>query len=156
MVGKIDKNYLNYLKKIIYKYKIKDLVHFVGPKKQEELRDYYINSYMVVVPSEWVEQFGIVGLEALACSTPVVGSNVGGIPEWLKDKKNGLLFERGNIQDLKEKIIFLLENPEKAEKYGKKGRLMVEKRFSKEKHIKKLIKIYKKLLSKNTSLLDSI
>jgi N,N'-diacetylbacillosaminyl-diphospho-undecaprenol alpha-1,3-N-acetylgalactosaminyltransferase len=59
-----------------------------------------------------------------------------------------LLFEPRNSEDLKNKIILLLDNPKLARKYGENGRKLVEKKFSKEDHIKKLIKIYEEVLQK--------
>ena len=131
---------------MVTNFNLSSIVNFFGPIYDlEAKRRLYRNAYMVVVPSIWLEQFGIVGLEAMACSTAVIGSNIGGIPEWLIDKKTGLLFERGNSEDLKKKIIFLLDHPEIAKKYGNNGRKIIEKKFSKEDHIKKLIKIYKEI-----------
>jgi glycosyltransferase involved in cell wall biosynthesis len=134
------------LKEMVNKLNLSSIVHFLGPKYDTETkRKLYKNAYITVVPSVYLEQFGIVGLESMACSTPVIGSNIGGIPEWLKDKKTGLLFEPGNSEDLKNKIIHLLDNPKLARKYGENGRKLVEKKFSKKDHIKKLIKIYEEV-----------
>jgi glycosyltransferase involved in cell wall biosynthesis len=139
-------NYEKELKKQVKDSDIHAKVSFLGYKNNNELPKFYSKAYMMVMPSTWTEQFGIIGLEAMACSTPCIGSNIGGIPEWLTDKKNGLLFEPGNSSDLKEKIIFLLKNPKIAEKYGKNGRKIAEDKFSKKEHIKELIKIYKELI----------
>lgn len=53
-----------------------------------------------VVPSIWEEIFGIVGLEYINARIPVIGSNIGGISEWLKDGVNGFLFNPGNRNEL--------------------------------------------------------
>ena len=147
IVGKGD--YEDELKKIIEQNGLSKKVTFYGHLRGNELRKLYQEAYLLVVPSIWVEQFGIVGLEAMACSTPVVGSRIGGIPEWLREKENGLLAEPGNSEDLYEKIFYLLKNPIIALKYGLNGRKIVENEFTKEKHINCLMDIYRQILDKN-------
>jgi glycosyltransferase involved in cell wall biosynthesis len=147
IVGKGD--YEDELKKIIEQNGLSKKVTFYGHLRGNELRKLYQEAYLLVVPSIWVEQFGIVGLEAMACSTPVVGSRIGGIPEWLREKENGLLAEPGNSEDLYEKIFYLLKNPRIALKYGLNGRKIVENEFTKEKHINCLMDIYRQILDKN-------
>jgi glycosyltransferase involved in cell wall biosynthesis len=133
------------LERLIKKENLTDHVQFLGYKSGEELKQLYKEAYALVVPSIWLEQFGLIGLEAMASSTPVIGSNLGGIPEWLKDNQTGRLFKPGDSEDLNQKLLFLINSPKTAELYGKQGREMVEKNFSKEKHINQLIKIYQNL-----------
>lgn len=64
-----------------------------------------------VVPSIWEEAFGIIGLEFLAAGIPVIGSNIGGTTEWLKDGKNGFLVKPNDPEALAEKMGLLVENP---------------------------------------------
>jgi glycosyltransferase involved in cell wall biosynthesis len=54
----------------------------------------------LVVPSVWPEPFGIVVLEALAAGRPVVGSSIGGIPEIVRDEREGLLVVPGDVRSL--------------------------------------------------------
>jgi len=86
-----------------------------------DIIDLYQSVDITIVPSIWSEQFGMVGPESLACGVPVIGSNVGGIPEWLKDNEHGILVPPRNSEQLAEKILFLLENKEMLIDYGKKG-----------------------------------
>jgi glycosyltransferase involved in cell wall biosynthesis len=65
-----------------------------------------------LVPSIWEEVFGIVGIEFLAAGIPVIGSNTGGIPEWLKDGENGFLFKMGDSQDMFRKMEMFVNDPE--------------------------------------------
>lgn len=64
------------------------------------LSDIYKASDWVVFPSELPESLGLVGLESLACGTPVIGTNFAGISTYLFDEYNGLTFERGNVEEL--------------------------------------------------------
>lgn len=66
----------------------------------------------IVVPSIWYENSPIVIMEALATGTPVIGTNLGGIPELVKHDVNGMLFEAGNVKDLARQLQRLLDEPE--------------------------------------------
>ena len=89
---------------------------------------------LLVLPSE-NEGLGMVLLEAMCLKKPVVGSNVGGIPEIIDDGKTGLLFENKNADDLYEKIKYLKNNRDIAEKMGLLGRARAEELFSLKKQI---------------------
>ena len=56
-------------------------------------------------PSKRNESLGLVGVEALACGVPVIGSNIGGIPGFIEEGKNGFLFDPDNEHSLVEKVI---------------------------------------------------
>ena len=72
-------------------------------------------------------------LEASMMEKPVIATNVGGIPELIKDGETGFLVEKGNHEQIIEKISFLLENPEIAGKMGAAGKKFIEENFSWEK-----------------------
>lgn len=84
---------------------------------------------LLVLPSQ-NEGLGMVILEAMCLEKPVIGSNVGGIPEIIGDGETGLLFENKNADDLYEKIKLLKNNRELAENMGVCGRERVEKLYS--------------------------
>ena len=66
---------------------------------------------VIVVPSLWYENSPNVILEALACRTPVIASNLGGMAELIQHGRNGLLFEAGNASDLAAQLGRLVEEP---------------------------------------------
>ncbi|HIP12507.1 MAG TPA: glycosyltransferase family 1 protein, partial [Arcobacter sp.] len=101
--------------------KLEKNIEFLGFVMSVDIIDLYQSVDITIVPSIWSEQFGMVGPESLACGVPVIGSNVGGIPEWLKDNEHGILVPPRNSEQLAEKILFLLENKEMLIDYGKKG-----------------------------------
>ena len=72
----------------------------------------YHKSDIFVLPS-LTEPFGIVCLEALACGLATIASNTHGPSKIINDKTDGLLFESNNLADLKIKMQYLIENPEK-------------------------------------------
>jgi glycosyltransferase involved in cell wall biosynthesis len=99
---------------------------------------------MLVTPS-LTDEFPIVNLEALSCGTPVVASDVGGIGEVVKNDVNGLLVPPNDPEKLADAIRKLLRDKELREKYGRKGRQMIEAHFSWESVAKELIRIYEPL-----------
>ena len=87
----------------------------------------------LIVPSR-IDNLPTVVMEAFSTGTPVIGSNVGGIPDMIVDGYNGLLFENENSDDLADKIIMLLKNGEKRDLLSKNARQTFENRFSVENH----------------------
>lgn len=82
--------------------RIKDNIRFLGVQLDKE--QYYANADIFVYPSVWQEAFGISIIEAMAHGMICVASQVGGIPEIISDGENGYLFEKSNIEQLKEKL----------------------------------------------------
>jgi len=89
----------------------------------------YKRADIVVVPSRWQEPFGLIGIEAFCNARPVVAFLNGGIGEWLRDGWNGLAVKPGDIDNLTEKIEFLLTHPEEAETMGHNGWNMVKEEY---------------------------
>lgn len=89
---------------------IGDLVTFLGAKDQDSLVYFYSAAEMVVMPSHY-ESFGMVALEAMACGTPVIASDVGGLSFSIEDGFNGYLVPGRDPQALADKIILLLKHP---------------------------------------------
>jgi D-inositol-3-phosphate glycosyltransferase len=77
-----------HLKQMTVKLGIQPLVRFVGRIEQKHLPPYYSAADVLVVPS-YYESFGLVGLEALACGTPVVSTDVGAMHHIVQDGKTG-------------------------------------------------------------------
>jgi glycosyltransferase involved in cell wall biosynthesis len=120
---------MNLFKKNIRKAKLEKEIRFLGFKSQKDVAQLIKTSVALLLPSK-TEGFGRVIIEAFACSRPVIGSNVGGIPELIESEKNGLLMEPGNSEDLADKLVFSLENPERMKNMGERGRTRVEHNFS--------------------------
>ncbi|MCK4401029.1 GT4 family glycosyltransferase PelF [bacterium] len=94
------------------------------------------------------EALGIAILEAMACSKPVVATNVGGIPEVVDDGRTGILVPPENPQALADGIIRLLKNKEEARRMGLAGRKRVEQYFDINFTVEKTEQIYERLLQK--------
>ena len=124
--------------------KYKNRVRIIPGLSYEKTREYYAKSSVVVVPSVWLENFCLVGLEAYANMKPVIGSRIGGIQDWLKNNETGLFFEPGNAKDLASKIDEILTSPDRTKKMGYAGYERAAKYYNKELYLSRLLDIYKK------------
>ncbi len=136
-----DGPHLSHCKKLARKLGVSGVVDFMGWLSREEIAAHLRSVSMVIVPSIWPEAFGIVGIEAMKCSKPVVAFDAGGISDWLKDGKNGYLVPVKNAKLLAEKIEALLRDPQTAATMGAEGLRLVTTTFSKEQHFNRLFTV---------------
>jgi len=139
-------NLLEQLKKESINLKLEYNVEFLGFINHTEVRSFYLSGSIFLMPSVWHEQFGLVGPEAMACEVPVVGSNIGGIPEWLRHNENGFLVPPNDINELALAVIKLLKNDTLRKKMGQDGRKYVLKEFGGEKFSFELLKMIKSII----------
>jgi D-inositol-3-phosphate glycosyltransferase len=99
---------------------IGELVTFLGAKSQDTLVYYYSAAEMVVMPSHY-ESFGMVALEAMACGTPVIGSDVGGLSISIEDGFNGYLVPGQDPDALADKIALLLRHSRLRDHLGEQA-----------------------------------
>ncbi len=129
---------------------LKENVIFVGRVSKKGLPEYYATADIFIGPSIVTksgdtEGLGVVFLEAIASGTAVIGSNVGGIPDIIKDRYTGLLVEQKNPKQLAEKITFLLKNPRIRKRLIKNAQKHINKNYSWKTVAAKFEKIYKKI-----------
>jgi len=120
-------------------------ISFLGVQTKEELIRWYQRATIFVCPS-LSEPFGIVNLEAMSCGTPVIASSVGGIPEVVKNNKNGILVRSGVSEELASAIQSLLDNQDLRNAFSEEGREWVVKNFSSEAIAERLLQLYYSLL----------
>lgn len=118
-------------------------VTFLGFQTGAALKKLVREALTIVVPSRWYENSPLTVLEAYASGRPVVGADIGGIPELVGDDESGLLFRSGNAQDLADQIAFLAADPARATAMGLRGRERIQTHFSEEVHIARLLEIYR-------------
>ncbi len=99
---------------------IGDMVTFLGRRSQESLPYYYSAADVVVMPSRY-ESFGMAALEAMACGTPVVASDVGGLSFVVRDGETGFLVPEGDPRALANCLGYLLCNPPLRAYLGRNG-----------------------------------
>jgi glycosyltransferase involved in cell wall biosynthesis len=110
-------------------YKINNKVDFYPMVLKKELRQYLSKCSIFVFPSLF-ETMGVTLLEAMASGKPVISSNIPGPKDIIIHGENGLLFERGNINELKECLIACLSNPQLRQILGENAKKTVVKKFS--------------------------
>lgn len=115
-------------------------IEFTGYKEWPEIKEIVGKARFSVVPSEWYENNPLSVIEAQCLGTPVLGANIGGIPELIKEGVNGMCFESRNIMDLKNKIekMFILNVDYKQ--LAKSSQI----RYSSEKHYNELLELYQR------------
>ena len=121
-------------------------IKFWGFQTGNYLKQILSESTAVVVPSEWYENCPMTILEAFAAGRPVIGSDIGGIPELIDEGVDGFTFPPGDSVTLAEKVAWIWKNRDKARAMGLSGRKKVEERFNAEAHYDGLISIYNEVL----------
>jgi len=150
IIGPLAKHYIWYFNRVMETIKnINDCTHhevrYLGVLDSNEVIQCYRNATIFVCPSI-DEPFGIVNIEALACETPVVASNSGGIPEVIQHGINGWLVPPNSPQRLADALQYLLENECLRQKMGSLGRKYVVDNFSSDVIARKLCKIYGEII----------
>ena len=111
-----------------------------------QMQEYLSKCLFTVVPSEWYDNLPNTILESYAMHKCVVATNVGSLTENILDGETGLLFKYKDAEDLRLKITYLFEHPEKAEKLGENARRQIDTKFSIENHVKSLIKLFEEVV----------
>ena len=124
---------------------ISDIVTFLGAKDQDMLQYYYSAAEMVVMPSDY-ESFGMVALEAMACGTPVIASDVGGLSFLVKHGRTGYRVPARDPKALAAKIIQLLTNTGLRRRIGHRAVCWAET-YAWPNIADKIEALYKKVLS---------
>ena len=114
---------LGRLKSLAKNLQIQDSVSFLGLVKHEELPYFYSAADLCVLPS-YYESFGLVALESLACGTPVVGTNVGGLENVIRQGETGYVVADNGPLRLASKIARLLSMSKKEAKSSIRASVM--------------------------------
>lgn len=114
-------------------------IHFLGNQNSDEVKTLLRKVKFSVVPSEWYENNPLSVIESLSMGTPVLGARIGGIPELISENVTGITFESGNEKELKEKIIFTMNN-----RFLERDLIRAQSlaRFDSEHYYDELLKIY--------------
>jgi len=129
---------------------IEKRVVFHGKVKPEVLSKYYLNAYMVVIPSRAPETFNLVGLEAMKHAKAVIATEVGGIDEWLIDGHTGYGFPSNDYKRLEGILKLVIQDPNKIRLMGEAGLHNYTNNFTSKKHCNSLYDVFKKTIKKDT------
>ena len=122
-----------------------DVVRFVGAVQQSDLPTYYQAADATVMPSAY-ESFGLVAVESMACGTPVVASQVGGLRSIVDDGRNGFLIPWRHPNLFADKLEQILADPGLADRLGRSGARGMQ-RFSWGAAADRLLALYQELVA---------
>lgn len=121
-----------------------DIVYTGWLSGEEKIAAYYASN-VVWVPSAYFDAFPRSALEASAAGKPVIATKFGGAAELVQDGETGYIVNPFHPQEIAEKTLDLLKNPEKAEQFGKAGYKRVETRFNLDEYIASYVSYYRAL-----------
>lgn len=133
------------LKDLCHDYGLDDLVTFLGKRDQDSLPYYYSAAEAVVVPSHY-ESFGMVALEAMACGTPVVASQVGGLAYLVQDGVTGYTVPSSDVKALADRLAELIKDHDLRQQLGNQAASLAQE-FSWDIVANRIIDLYKEVLS---------
>lgn len=113
----------------------------------DEVKELYEVSSICLYPSSAPEPFGLTMLEAMSMAKPMIVTNMGGMPEIIKDGINGFVVPVRDFEAMAAKICQLLEDVKLRERFGYTGRQMVESQYTKEKVAQDTLEVYRKVVA---------
>ncbi len=120
-------------------------VTFVGHVPYSGVEEVARPAWVTVVPSMWLESFGLVAAESSMRGTAVIASRIGGLPEIVQDGENGLLVEPNRPDQLAQALVRLLGDREGCEAMGRRGREIALRKFSVEVQLDRFIETYEEM-----------
>jgi glycosyltransferase involved in cell wall biosynthesis len=120
-----------------------DNFKWLGPLQYPDKVREYLTEIDVYALVSGIDMSPLTLQEAQLMKKPVVATNVGGIPELMKDNETGFLIEKGNADEWIKKLSILIEDKQKREDMGNNGKKFVEENFSWDKIAKEFLKILK-------------
>jgi len=137
------------LEKLAQRLDVWERVTFPGSIPAAEMPRFYRQWDVCVLPSRsrsnWVEQFGRVLIEAMACGTPVIGSDCGEIPAVIGDA--GLLFPEGDVKALQAHLRHLMQDRATRINLAQKGRARVLAHFTQTQIAAQTVAVYRQMIS---------
>ncbi len=134
--------YGKYIKSLIARGHLKKKVTMVGMLNDQEMKEQYLKCSVFVCPSVIENSPNSLG-EAMLLGVPVAASRTGGIPDMVSENKDGVLFEKGNVDDLVKAILQIWDEPVIAAVYGDNAAAHARITHNADTNFKRLIEIYK-------------
>lgn len=123
---------------------LQDMVIFLGKRSQSSLPYYYSAADVLIMPS-YYESFGMVALEAMACGTPVVASQVGGLAFLIQDGITGFVVPGGDHLALSDRLTQLLSQPDLRRRLGEQAAAYAQE-YSWENITSRILELYHEVL----------
>lgn len=138
---------LDNLLKLVDELDLKNEVEFLGRIAPDNIAKTFCSFDVTVFPS-LREGFGVAAIESQACEVPVIVTNVGGHPESLDNDKTGFIVESKNPEQIKEKIVTLMNDENLRKDMGKQGRKFVKANYEVNQNFHDIEELYNKILNK--------
>lgn len=133
------------LQDLVEELEIENFVVFLGKQDQQILPYYYSAAEVVVMPSHY-ESFGMVALEAMACGTPVIASQVGGLAFLVRDGETGFVVPGNDVESLSNRLVDLIKDENLRKNLGAKSTEYAEL-YAWENISEKIIGVYDQVLA---------
>lgn len=135
--------------RLIKGYDLENRVYLIGFISDQHRNQFFENSTMAIFPSRY-EPFGIVALEAMKFSKPIIVSETGGLQGIIKHFETGLFLKSGDVNSLVDQIEYILTNPREVKKMAENGKKLVDHFYSWQRVAEMTKRIYEEmfLLSK--------
>ncbi len=138
------------LQAIAHEEGVEEKVTFTGRRRREFLK-YFYSAADVFITTPLYEPFGITPIEAMACGTPVIGSNVGGVKFTVKDGETGYLVPANDPDAIAERIAYLYKYPEVRHRLGLQAIKRVHDMFTWKHVASSVATLYEKVLDKSNN-----
>jgi glycosyltransferase involved in cell wall biosynthesis len=134
------------LKELAANLQLSESIVWRGNLSNAQVMAEYDTVLCVVIPSKYVENCSVVGIEALAKGKVIIASNIGGLPDLVDDFQSGFLVRPDDPEDLSEKIIFVMQNRTMLSGMGVHAREKFLNTFSKEAYFRTLLSVYDRII----------
>lgn len=145
--GDTQQKDIAYLVSLVKHFNMEDNV-LIDTYTLDEVKELYELSDICLYPSTSSEPFGLTMLEAMSMARPMIVTNMGGMPEVIKDGINGFVVPVRDFEAIAAKVCQLLEDKKLKRRFGYTGRQIVESQYTKEKVTRETLAIYDKALQK--------
>jgi glycosyltransferase involved in cell wall biosynthesis len=143
----VNGGYTSFVKEKIKKLGLEKNVLWKGKRSYDEVKADHEMSSVIVIPEQWENMSPVFLIESMLSEKLIVASRVGGIPEFLKDGKTGLLANPKKSKEFAEKIIWSLENQEKSKLIGRNARKFALETFDENKTFKETMDLYEHVIN---------
>lgn len=134
------------IQEIISKCNLGDKIKLLGFLNADEMKECIRKCKFVILPSIWYDNCPYSIMESLVIGKPVIGSNIAGIPELVKNNENGFTFDPNSIKELSEKMKILFEDENLVKQFSENAKINARRLYSKENYYREIIKIYNELV----------
>ena len=139
--------YGKYLRKLICEKRLQDKVHFLGRLTAAQMKQQFLESNLYLCSSILENSPNSLG-EAMLLGVPSIAADTGGIPSVFTDKKDGLLFERGNVKALANCVIEMFNDSKMQQVYSENAKRHARKTHDPDTNYHRLLEIYGEIVCK--------